>query len=93
VAASSSSMLECLPIMTNAQKPDEMLSPAKAAEVAGMRRTAFLRHVVAGAIKPDMISGTQKFFKRSTVDAWIAARERAGIRKRGPKPQRERSAA
>jgi len=75
--------------MKNPENSDELLSPARAAAVAGMRRTAFLRHVEAGRVMPDAVSGSHKFFKLSTIQRWLTEREQNGIRKRGPKPQQQ----
>ena len=94
-------------VKNNAQKPspEDVLTAQQAADLAGMSRSSFLAHVgqrdkVERAqpedpprIFSDVKVGTRQCFRRSTVQAWIAERERLGIKKRGPKSQREQAAA
>ena len=74
--------------MKTAQKSNDLLSPADAAALAGMRRTAFLRYVGHG-VEPDAVIGRFKYFRRSTIERWLEQRKAAGIRKRGPKPREQ----
>jgi len=93
----------------NAQKPspDDVLTAQQAADLAGMSRSSFLSHVgekpddvkaessrvESPRIFSDVKVGTRECFRRSTVQTWIRERERLGVKKRGPKSQREQAAA
>lgn len=72
--------------MKRAKSAVEYLGTGDAAELAGMSRPAFIRHVKAGRIAPDNFIGSRGVFSRSLVEKFRDDRLRAGTKKRGPKP-------
>ena len=70
-----------------ATKPPEYLTPELAAEVAGMSRPAFLKHVAKGNVKPDAMIGKRAMFLRATIIRWSKERIKNGAKKRGYPPK------
>lgn len=70
-----------------ATKPPEYLTPELAAEVAGMSRPAFLKHVAKGNVKPDAVIGKRTMFLRATIIRWSKERIKNGAKKRGYPPK------
>lgn len=72
--------------MKPTKSPIEYLTTREAAEVAGMSRIAFRKHVIAKRILPDNMVGGRGVFSRPLVEAFRDMRAANGAKKRGPKP-------
>lgn len=64
------------------------LTPHQAAGVAGMSRPAFLKHVEAGRISPDVFIGDREGFSLALLVKFRNDRKKDGVKKRGPLPKR-----